>query len=94
MVSNDSEVLYVDITASSGDYPYKFRARLGCIPAYTSGKRGGGVFVQGSRLLPVVHGTAYADTSARLVNDGFATQAPMRQWVLSLLFQIRYRIPI
>ena len=33
-----------------------------------------------------------ADTSARLVDDVFSDGAPVRQWVLSLPIQIRYRL--
>ena len=33
-----------------------------------------------------------ADTSARLVDDTFPENAPVRQWVLSLPIQIRYRL--
>jgi hypothetical protein len=33
-----------------------------------------------------------ADTSARLVDDVFPPNAPVRQWVLSLPMQIRYRL--
>ncbi len=33
-----------------------------------------------------------ADTSARLVDDVFPPDVPVRQWVLSLPMQIRYRL--
>jgi hypothetical protein len=33
-----------------------------------------------------------ADTSARLVDDTFPQNSPIRQWVLSLPIQIRYRL--
>ena len=33
-----------------------------------------------------------ADTSARLVDDVFPANAPVRQWVLSLPINIRYRL--
>jgi hypothetical protein len=33
-----------------------------------------------------------ADTSARLVDDVFPAEAPVRQWVLSLPLEIRYRL--
>ena len=33
-----------------------------------------------------------ADTSARLVDDVFPPDVPVRQWVLSLPIQIRYRL--
>jgi len=47
---------------------------------------------KGRGFCPSCTGRRMADTSARLVDDVFATQAPVRQWVLSLPFQIRYRL--
>ena len=33
-----------------------------------------------------------ADTSARLVDDVFPSDVPVRQWVLSLPINVRYRL--
>ena len=41
---------------------------------------------------PSCTGRRMADTSARLVDDTFPENAPVRQWVLSLPIQIRYRL--
>ena len=52
---------------------------------------GGWVFsVHEARLLPVVPGRRMADTAARLTEEVLPA-VPVRQWVLSFLFEIRYR---
>jgi hypothetical protein len=50
-----------------------------------------------SRDLPVTPGNLFCDAKwvrgiARLVDDTFPDGAPVRQWVLSLPMQIRYRL--
>jgi hypothetical protein len=47
---------------------------------------------KGRGFCPSCTGRRMADTSARLVDDVFPPNAPVRQWVLSLPMQIRYRL--
>jgi len=47
---------------------------------------------KGRGFCPSCTGRRMADTSARLVDDVFSPNAPVRQWVLSLPMQIRYRL--
>ena len=45
---------------------------------------------KGRGFCPTCTGRRMADTSARLVDDVFPSEAPVRQWVLSLPLEIRY----
>jgi hypothetical protein len=47
---------------------------------------------KGRGFCPTCTGRRMADTSARLVDDVFPEEAPVRQWVLSLPLEIRYRL--
>ncbi|OGB76198.1 MAG: hypothetical protein A2496_08820 [Burkholderiales bacterium RIFOXYC12_FULL_60_6] len=47
---------------------------------------------KGRGFCPSCTGRRMADTSARLVDDVFPREAPVRQWVLSLPLEIRYRL--
>ena len=47
---------------------------------------------KGRGFCPSCTGRRMADTSARLVDDTFPDDVPVRQWVLSLPMQIRYRL--
>ena len=47
---------------------------------------------KGRGFCPTCTGRRMADTSARLVDDVFPSEAPVRQWVLSLPLEIRYRL--
>ena len=47
---------------------------------------------KGRGFCPSCTGRRMADTSARLVDDVFPPEVPVRQWVLSLPIQIRYRL--
>jgi hypothetical protein len=47
---------------------------------------------KGRGFCPTCTGRRMADTSARLVDDVFPAAAPVRQWVLSLPLEIRYRL--
>ena len=51
-----------------------------------------GFSCKGRGFCPSCTGRRMADTSARLVDDTFPDDAPVRQWVLSLPIQIRYRL--
>ena len=51
-----------------------------------------GFSCKGRGFCPSCTGRRMADTSARLVDDTFPENAPVRQWVLSLPIQIRYRL--
>lgn len=51
-----------------------------------------GYSCKGRGFCPSCTGRRMADTSARLVDDVFPTGVPVRQWVLSLPIQIRYRL--
>ena len=47
---------------------------------------------KGRGFCPSCTGRRMADTSTRLVDDVFPPRVPVRQWVLSLPIQIRYRL--
>ncbi len=47
---------------------------------------------KGRGFCPSCTGRRMADTAARLVDDVFPTDVPVRQWVLSLPIEIRYRL--
>ncbi|MBN2527263.1 MAG: transposase zinc-binding domain-containing protein [Deltaproteobacteria bacterium] len=51
-----------------------------------------GFSCKGRGFCPSCTGRRMADTSARLVDDTFPENVPVRQWVLSLPMQIRYRL--
>lgn len=51
-----------------------------------------GYSCKGRGFCPSCTGRRMADTSARLVDDVFPPNVPVRQWVLSLPIQIRYRL--
>ena len=51
-----------------------------------------GFSCKGRGFCPSCTGRRMADTSARLVDDTFPSDVPVRQWVLSLPIQIRYRL--
>ncbi len=51
-----------------------------------------GFSCKGRGFCPSCTGRRMADTSARLVDDTFPENTPVRQWVLSLPIQIRYRL--
>lgn len=51
-----------------------------------------GFTCKGRGFCPSCTGRRMADTSARLVDDVFPPDVPVRQWVLSLPIQIRYRL--
>jgi hypothetical protein len=51
-----------------------------------------GYSCKGRGFCPSCTGRRMADTSARLVDDTFPQDAPVRQWVLSLPINIRYRL--
>ena len=51
-----------------------------------------GFSCKGRGFCPSCTGRRMADTSARLVDDVFPPDVPVRQWVLSLPIQIRYRL--
>ncbi|MDJ0766501.1 MAG: transposase, partial [Myxococcota bacterium] len=51
-----------------------------------------GYSCKGRGFCPSCTGRRMADTSARLVDDVFPPEAPVRQWVLSLPINIRYRL--
>jgi len=51
-----------------------------------------GYSCKGRGFCPSCTGRRMADTSARLVDDVFPPVVPVRQWVLSLPIQIRYRL--
>jgi len=51
-----------------------------------------GFSCKGRGFCPSCTGRRMADTSARLVDDVFPQNVPIRQWVLSLPIQIRYRL--
>jgi hypothetical protein len=51
-----------------------------------------GFSCKGRGFCPSCTGRRMADTSARLVDDTFPENAPIRQWVLSLPIQIGYRL--
>ena len=47
---------------------------------------------KGRGFCPSCTGRRMADTAARLVDDVFPPNVPVRQWVLSLPINIRYRL--
>jgi hypothetical protein len=47
---------------------------------------------KGRGFCPTCTGRRMADTAARLVDDVFPAEAPVRQWVLSLPLEIRFRL--
>jgi hypothetical protein len=47
---------------------------------------------KGRGFCPSCTGRRMADTAARLVDDVFPSDVPVRQWVLSLPYEIRYRL--
>lgn len=51
-----------------------------------------GFSCKGRGFCPSCTGRRMADTAARLVDDTFPDDVPVRQWVLSLPIQIRYRL--
>jgi len=51
-----------------------------------------GYSCKGRGFCPSCTGRRMADTSARLVDDVFPSDVPVRQWVLSLPIEIRYRL--
>jgi hypothetical protein len=51
-----------------------------------------GFSCKGRGFCPSCTGRRMADTSARLVDDVFPPGVPVRQWVLSLPIQVRYRL--
>ena len=51
-----------------------------------------GFSCKGRGFCPSCTGRRMADTSARLVDDVFPAGVPVRQWVLSLPIQVRYRL--
>jgi len=51
-----------------------------------------GYSCKGRGFCPSCTGRRMADTSARLVDDVFPTGVPVRQWVLSLPINVRYRL--
>ena len=51
-----------------------------------------GFSCKGRGFCPSCTGRRMADTSARLVDDVFPSGAPVRQWVLSLPINVRYRL--
>ena len=51
-----------------------------------------GYSCKGRGFCPSCTGRRMADTSARLVDDVFPPDVPVRQWVLSLPINVRYRL--